>query len=362
MKKDTIVYVMNVDWNWIKQRPHFIAEELNDNYNINVLYQYKYNRKTLQRYNKTLVNLKPIFVIPMGDRFKILSKLNNKIKAKKIKKYIKKFNPNIIYLTFPDQINSIDDSYKGMVIYDCMDNHPEFLNDSIKKNKLIMQEKKLVNRADLIFTSSNHLKSVLIERYGNILKNRIRLVRNGYNGELLDDIDSQKIKKGLFTISYFGTIGPWFNFDYIIRSLEDFDDINYEIYGPISNVSFPKHERLNYNGIIEHNNLWDSVKESDCFIMPFIIDDIIKCVDPVKLYEYINFKKDIIVPYYTEINRFSNFVYFYDDYNEFKESIINIRNSNKVKYSNEERYNFLKMNSWHNRAIMISDYIKEFRR
>ena len=26
MNKNELVYVMNVDWNWIKQRPHFIAE------------------------------------------------------------------------------------------------------------------------------------------------------------------------------------------------------------------------------------------------------------------------------------------------------------------------------------------------
>ena len=45
MKK--ILYVMNVEWNWIKQRPHFIAEGLSKNYHVEVLYRYWYNRKGL---------------------------------------------------------------------------------------------------------------------------------------------------------------------------------------------------------------------------------------------------------------------------------------------------------------------------
>ena len=46
MKK--MVYEMNVEWNWIKQRPHFLAEELAKYFDITVLYQYRYNRKGLQ--------------------------------------------------------------------------------------------------------------------------------------------------------------------------------------------------------------------------------------------------------------------------------------------------------------------------
>ena len=38
---------MNVEWNWIKQRPHFIAEGLSKNHHVEVLYRYWYNRKGL---------------------------------------------------------------------------------------------------------------------------------------------------------------------------------------------------------------------------------------------------------------------------------------------------------------------------
>ena len=36
--KLNILYVIHIDWNWIKQRPQFLAESLNVYYNVNVLY------------------------------------------------------------------------------------------------------------------------------------------------------------------------------------------------------------------------------------------------------------------------------------------------------------------------------------
>ena len=48
---------MNVEWNWIKQRPHFIAEGLSKNHHVEVLYRYWYNRKglTLNRNESSMI-------------------------------------------------------------------------------------------------------------------------------------------------------------------------------------------------------------------------------------------------------------------------------------------------------------------
>ena len=35
-----ILYIMHLDWRYIKQRPHFIAEALSNFYSINVIYFY----------------------------------------------------------------------------------------------------------------------------------------------------------------------------------------------------------------------------------------------------------------------------------------------------------------------------------
>ena len=38
MKK--MLYCMHIGWNWIKQRPHFIAEELANEYDLTVISDY----------------------------------------------------------------------------------------------------------------------------------------------------------------------------------------------------------------------------------------------------------------------------------------------------------------------------------
>ena len=95
---------MNVEWNWIKQRPHFIAEGLSKNHHVEVLYRYWYNRKglTLNR-NENSVKLSRIYSIPFVTRFAKLKAVNDWIVSRKIKKVARKFDPDIVYLTHPNQ-------------------------------------------------------------------------------------------------------------------------------------------------------------------------------------------------------------------------------------------------------------------
>ena len=39
----TILYLMHIDWNWIKQRPQYIAEGLSKKYRVIVMYKHTYN-------------------------------------------------------------------------------------------------------------------------------------------------------------------------------------------------------------------------------------------------------------------------------------------------------------------------------
>ena len=76
-----IVYVMNVDWNWIKQRPHFIAEGLNETHDVHVTYQHRYGRAGFQNRKTTGIDISPIYVIPKGDRYTLGAKINRLIKC-----------------------------------------------------------------------------------------------------------------------------------------------------------------------------------------------------------------------------------------------------------------------------------------
>jgi hypothetical protein len=55
---------------------------------------------------------------------------------------------------------------------------------------------------------------------------------------------------------------------------------------------------------------YQHVKEFDCLIIPFNVDDKIKAADPGKIYGYINYNKPIISVYYKELDYFLNFYIF----------------------------------------------------
>lgn len=345
-----MLYVSHINWEWIKQRPHFIAEELSKYYEMLVLYPHNYNKKGFQKKNETTLVTAKYYYIPLISRIKWLASLNLKLKKFLISRRIKQYNPDIVYLTLPEQICQIPTTYNGLIVYDCMDDHAAFYSDKETQDRIIKEEKQMVELAHRIFVSSANLKKVLVSRYGEHISNKIFLCRNGYTGEIKKVSNDVEKKNELYTMCYFGTISSWFNFEYIENSLKQFDNIKYLLIGPLDGVEIPKSDRIEYVGTVEHSKLFDAVKDADCFIMPFILNDLIKSVDPVKFYEYINFNKNILTIRYDEIERFDEFVYFYTDYESYTNQIREMIEQPNVKYDERKRVDFLQKSTWSSRA------------
>lgn len=360
-KNNKILYLMHIDWDWIKQRPQYIAEGLAKQYDVTVMYIYNYRIKHTS--HKGHVKLRPIYFLPVRFHKMSFFKYIDILRFQHVvKKYIEKENPSYIYITFPELIEYIPKSYKGMIIYDCMDDHIAMEKDSRNRKRIINDEEESVRRCKLLLVSSNHLKKVLLGRY-NLDGLRILVVRNGFKGPILNMNNNNNEKEtNTYEISYFGTISDWFNFEYLQKSLNDFPNLTYKIIGPVSgNVSVPHNNRIKFVGIVKHNDLFQEIESSDALMMPFKVNDVIESVDPVKLYEYINFNKNIITIKYNEVERFSDFVYFYKNYSEFKNKLNMMIKNREVKYSNGERIEFLNENGWDNRVSELSELLKTFK-
>lgn len=358
MMKEKILYLSHIDWNWIKQRPQFIAEELKEYFDIAVLYMFQNSkRKALQKRSYKGEAVSPIFSIPFAGRIKPIGLLNNIFLTAQMKLYINRVKPKYVYFTFPSQIDILPKNYSGRVIYDCMDDHIA-MACSNRKERLIEQEQRMLDRANVVLVSSENLKKQLLTRYGHQHDSKINLVRNGYNGEILSVLPKEVAPCSKFTLSYIGTVGKWFNFEYIMKSIEDIPQINYKIIGPID-TDVPNSERIEYVGTLEHDELYNAIKNTDGLIMPFVVNDIVASVDPVKLYEYINFNMNILCVKYDEIERFSPFVHFYTDYASYKEQIEAMIEDNTLLYNKELRNSFLTENNWSARAKAIYEIIHE---
>ena len=116
--------------------------------------------------------------------------------------------------------------------------------------------------------------------------------------------------------------------------------------------TIPFHNRLEFRGPTAHSNLLAIMTKAKGLIMPFILNDLIQSVNPVKLYEYIYSGKPILATRYGESEPFSDYVFLYENYSDFKkfiqENIMTDRNLDR-----ERMQSFALNNTWEARTRQI---------
>lgn len=345
MKK--VLYLLHIGWDWIFQRPQILALLLDKDYDCTVLYPKSMIMKTAVRKNERPRCLKTAYKIP-GENFVKLIKKANDVLARFIIGDINQYDA--IWVCHPSLVEYVPDSYKGKVIYDCMDNYVAMSND-VYLTETQRQEEKLKDRADLILVSSLKLGELVNRAEKTVL------VRNGFKEGYAFPI-AQEEKKNSYKIGYFGTVAEWFNFELLENNLESGSNVEYHIIGPGGDKE--AHPKMIFEGSVEHAKLYDYVKDYDALIMPFEVIELILAVDPVKLYEYISFGKCVISVYYPEIERFEPYVYFYRNQEEYDALIKDLEAKGfPPKYTEEQKNAFLKENSWEYRYKVIKENIDE---
>lgn len=350
-KKVKILYFMNVDWSWIRQRPHIIAQMLDQKYDLTVLYPSYLTRpwrmqKKTQKTNKCIGVFRPPF------ETKVV--MFQKMVQKKMKKIIGKIEQyDVIWLSSPEYIVYVPENYKGKIIYDNMDDIVKLQTDNIMANKMKTTQNIALERANAILVTSNYLYNKLPE----VIQDRTYLVRNGCLKKQIFKIQTSVSNKKQYLIGYIGTISEWFDFELLSRFLKKSPEFKLELFGP-NLIPIPSDQRIHWNGIIEHERLPKAIESIDCLIMPFLINEITLAVDPVKLYEYIGFGKCIVSIRYPEIERFEPFVYFYDDEEQFCNLMEGLKRKGfPPKYDSIQQKAFLMENSWEKRIIKIEKII-----
>jgi glycosyltransferase involved in cell wall biosynthesis len=361
---EKILYISHVQWDWIKQRPHFIAEYLCNYFSISFVYERHYRNKKL-KFNPLVSNifLNPVLKLPL---IKYYSKLNNWVVGRQIRKLIRK--NKIIWFCgrvelFLEVFAFIPNN--ALVIYDCMDDCLEFTD--VKTNphyrQLVMEgERELISRANIVFSSSEYLKCKIESRYNThektyVINNGINLDGNllpehdDYN--ILDLLKQQKFEYKVFV--YVGTISDWFDFDVLVESVNRYPQIVYLLFGPCE-VKIPLHPRIRHFGPVSHSTVNMILKHSDCLIMPFKITNLVLAVNPVKLYEYIYSCRPCIATKYSETTLFEKYVYLYTDTTEYLQNIERMLRTNFApKQCPEECVRFARENTWEKRVRIMME-------
>ena len=350
MKK--ILYICGINWRWIFQRPQILALELEKYFDITVLYPQKIIRLWRgQKYTRTAKQSKVFIEFPFQNKIYLLKKISQLFLKKEFRK---SKNYDIIWFGYPQNFSLLPKDYNGIVIYDCMDNHYSMIDGAKQKQQLLKNEVALFQRADIIFVSSFALREY-VAKY--VERQKIYLIRNGLLDSKVYPVNSV-VSKSIYKIGYVGTIEQWLDYESLISSLEEFQDVEYHLVGP-NMVCTRNVKGIIYDGVIEHQLLFSHIKGFDCLIMPFKVTETIKAVDPVKLYEYISWGKCIISVFYPEIERFQEFVYFYNTPDDYIDVLKELKIKGfPPKYNEIQQREFLSANLWKKRAKQIYSIIQ----
>lgn len=379
-----ILYISLVDWFWIKQRPHHIPEILSENDYVDFvcIRSWIKNDKTLQTHDTSEKNLDKV-VFKINDnltiyRKKILPKgAIPLIRAININLFMKPFISRLqkknkydaVILTHPSQFAFLDLSYfeNTKIIYDCMDNYGAFTGAA--SSIIASAESLLVKRADFIVVSSNNLKNKLSENYQNE-REKITVINNGVDMDTFALNNVNDTEKGTLVkdnnrkkVAYIGTVSDWVNIPMIYKLAQEMTDVDFYIVGPLDrHINMDEYSNLDnmfFTGPRPYYTIPALIKQMDIMIMPFILNEVVESVNPVKIYEYLAMGKPVIATGYSETYKFSDLIETYETEKEFTELLVNQLSKNiSSPEVIEKRITFASNNSWKQRANGFKELIE----
>lgn len=371
-----ILYISLVDWFWIKQRPHHIPEILSERDHVDFvcIRSWIKNDKTLQIHDTSEENLDKV-VFKINDnltvyRKKILPKgaiplirtLNINLFMKPFLSKLQKNNKyDAVILTHPSQFAFLDKiKFKDTkIIYDCMDNYGAFTGAA--SSTIASAEALLVKRADFVIVSSNNLKNKLTENYPNEAK-KLTVINNGVDmktftlNQTIDTKETEIVKaNNRKKVAYIGTISDWVNISMIYKLAKEMSNVDFYVVGPLDrHINMDEYNDLDnmiFTGPQPYYTVPAIIKQMDVMIMPFVLNEVVESVNPVKIYEYLAMGKPVIATGYSETYQFANLIETYNTETEFAELLknqlaINSDNPDLI----EKRIAFASNNSWKQRA------------
>lgn len=368
MKK--ILYFMHVPWGLIKQRPHFLAEKLADLYKVDVYYKIQMLNKGELKDNPipegTNMRANGYDIIPF-DKIPLFKWLpTDFLNRLYVRRYLPKFKCyDYIWVSSPYTYRFIHHLIPSecKVIYDCMDDYPEFPDlPQNRRDSMVTWEKRLIERSDYIICSSEYLKEKILKRAESnknaIVVNNAVEIPEQENIELPSHVVNmvKQVDQLSKPLIYIGKVSEWFDFDSMRELLDQYEDLNLVLFGP-KDIEIPVHSRIHYMGVVERKYIFKLMEKAYALVMPFKLNELILSVNPVKAYEYISTGKPVILRAYRETQKFKDYALLYNDIKELFACIEKIENMTcDEPYLNKCKA-YVKKNTWTDRVKDIISYL-----
>ena len=241
------------------------------------------------------------------------------------------------------------EAHGAKVLYDCMDDWETFENMG---DFNVTEEKEFVRECDLLIVTGAELE----DKY-QAQDLRPLLIRNGADFQFYAQATNTSVLDGVPKpiVGYFGAIADWIDLDLVLELAKRRPQYSLVLIGQVFGRDVSVLEampNIHLLGNKRYEDLPFYLYQFDACLIPFLINQVTKATDPVKLYEYFSLGKPVIATDMAELRQCGELVYIGHNVEEYCAKVdeaLSIRDKAFV----EGRIAFAKANTWSARVDQI---------
>jgi glycosyltransferase involved in cell wall biosynthesis len=220
---------------------------------------------------------------------------------------------------------------------------------------LLKEEQEMRTRADLLITTAAPLYEKLPQSSPRLL------VRNATDISVFAEAPPVlSINDKRPVVGYFGYIGPWFETSWVEHAAKARPDWSFVLVGPVNECDVTALERMKnvtFVGKVDHDKLPGYVHAFDVCMIPFKINELTRCTNPVKAYEYLSAGKPVVSSAMPEVMDMDGMVETADNKEEFLAKIEQCLLIKNDSIGVAKRKSWVRNHTWAKRALMVSEAI-----
>ncbi len=261
----------------------------------------------------------------------------------------------LLQLPFWRQLGlAVREDFGSVLAYDCMDDWETFENMGTFN---VLEEKSLAVECDVLIVTGQGLVDKFKARGLDSL-----LARNGADFDFFSAARSTNLLAVIPrpVVGYFGAIADWIDLDLIRDVATMRPQYSFVLIGQVFGRDMSELERLP-NVYLLGNQKYELIpsflSEFDACTIPFLLNQVTKATDPVKIYEYLSQGKPVVATDMAELAQCGDMIYIGTNREDFARKL-DAAISETDTGMRARRIEFARLNTWARRVEAIDSRVR----